>query len=674
MSERHLWEPPLITDQDIGWATRLLKLPSAAFYGEDGTDPRQQILKSMHAVDVAACPGSGKTTLLVAKLAIVAEKWQHRTRGICALSHTNVARNEIEARLSNTTAGRRLLSYPHYVGTIHGFVNEFLAVPWLRRKGYPIKVIDTDMCESRRWRKLTYKVRVYLEKKNLDQSSLRIIDTTFNVTKKIGQLTFGNHTPTYAQLKTACEEAAKDGYHCYDDMFIWAHNMIDELPEIVCVIRGRFPLLFVDEAQDNSEEQSRILHRLFLVGGNPVIRQRFGDGNQAIFDSIKSNEATTDKFADETIKKDLPNSYRFGQRIADLADPLGLIPYGLKGQGPKKKPLSSGSIEGEHTIFLFENDKAIKILDAYGELLLETFSERELRDGVFTAAGQVHRPPVASSGQKFPHHIGDYWADYDPELARREPKPQTFMQYVLLGLGRAEATGEAYLAVDKIAEGILRLAGTDDGRKVLPQHRHPHRYVIRLLEKYAAVQEHYRDLIASVAEPRDALTKGTWEERWCSVVRQIAGTIAGGQLTSAEAIAFLRWSAEPAALESPSPAQRRRDNMYRYKRDGKQVSIRVGSIHSVKGETHTATLVMETFWQKHNLAALLPWLSGEKSGQASAGVQQQLRLKIHYVAMTRPTHLLCLAMKQSIVKNVKGDLDQNVIQNLMRRGWRIKTI
>src|SRR5713101_9617095 len=123
-------------------------------------------------------------------------------------------------------------SYPHYVGTIHGFVNDFLAMPWLRRNGYPIKVIDTDICERRRWRKLTYKAHVYLEKQNLDHSSLRITDTNFNVTKKIGQLTFGSHTPTYAQLKKACEETARDGYHCYDDMFIWAHSMIDDLPEI----------------------------------------------------------------------------------------------------------------------------------------------------------------------------------------------------------------------------------------------------------------------------------------------------------------------------------------------------------------------------------------------------------------------------------------------------------
>lgn len=124
-----------VIDEDISWATRLLKLPDDAFYGNERTDPRQEVLRSMARIDVAACPGSGKTTLLVAKLAILAEKWRYRTRGICVLSHTNAARNEIEAWIGNTTAGRRLLSYPHYIGTIHGFVNEFLAIPWLRSRG-----------------------------------------------------------------------------------------------------------------------------------------------------------------------------------------------------------------------------------------------------------------------------------------------------------------------------------------------------------------------------------------------------------------------------------------------------------------------------------------------------------------------------------------------------------
>src|SRR5713101_2599547 len=112
MSDNARFVPATITDEDIHWASGLLGLREDAFYGRDGDDPRQQILKTMEKMDLAACPGSGKTTLLVAKLAILAEKWRYRTRGICVLSHTNAARHEIETRLGNSTVGCRLLSYP----------------------------------------------------------------------------------------------------------------------------------------------------------------------------------------------------------------------------------------------------------------------------------------------------------------------------------------------------------------------------------------------------------------------------------------------------------------------------------------------------------------------------------------------------------------------------------
>lgn len=95
MSDEQSFVPPEITDDDIRWASDLLNLPHGSFFGSDGNDPRQEVLKSMERIDVAACPGSGKTTLLVAKLAILARKWNYRTHGICVLSHTNTARNEI---------------------------------------------------------------------------------------------------------------------------------------------------------------------------------------------------------------------------------------------------------------------------------------------------------------------------------------------------------------------------------------------------------------------------------------------------------------------------------------------------------------------------------------------------------------------------------------------------
>jgi len=673
MNDDPPFKPPEVTNEDIAWATRLLNLPADAFYGKDQRDPRQEALKSMEQLDVAACPGSGKTTLLVAKLAILAEKWLYRTRGICVLSHTNVARNEIETRLGSTTTGRRLLSYPHYIGTIHGFVNEFLAIPWLRSRGYPIKMIDSEICESRRWNKLAPNWRAALENKHVDKSKLRILDTSFKLAKKDGMFPFADHTNTYKEFKRVCEETAMDGYHCYDDMFIWACDMVDKLPGLVNVIRDRFPLLFIDETQDNSEEQSAILHQIFIAGNGAVIRQRFGDGNQAIFDSMGAKEATTDKFPDDTVKKELPNSHRFGQVIADLADPLGLVPYVLKGQGPKTS-LASGVSEGQHTIFLFAEDRATKVIDAYAKLLITTFSEHELREGIFVAVGQRHRPPDQKEAHKVPRHIGDYWPDYDPELTRPDPTPQTFVQYVFAGMTRAKALGEVYPSVEKIAEGILRLARMIEGTKDCPHRRYNHQYVLELLEGYAEVWGSYDDLIARFAVQREAPTKETWNDHWCAIVRKIAETIAGTPLSSPEVNSFLVWKDEPDGSETPSVVPRSHDNVYRYPHDDPKVHIRVGSIHSVKGQTHTATLVLETFWQKHNLDSLAPWLYGNNSGGQSDGVQQQVRLKLHYVAMTRPAHLLCLAMKLDTFKGDNGDLNQELKQKLENCGWKVMLI
>lgn len=106
------FNPPIVTDDDIAWVSDLMQLPNNAFLGANGNDRRFDILKSNETMDIEACPGSGKTTLLVAKLAIMARKWTDPRRGICVLSHTNVARLAIEKRLGNTAVSNGLLSYP----------------------------------------------------------------------------------------------------------------------------------------------------------------------------------------------------------------------------------------------------------------------------------------------------------------------------------------------------------------------------------------------------------------------------------------------------------------------------------------------------------------------------------------------------------------------------------
>jgi DNA helicase-2/ATP-dependent DNA helicase PcrA len=177
---------------------------------------------------------------------------------------------------------------------------------------------------------------------------------------------------------------------------------------------------------------------------------------------------------------------------------------------------------------------------------------------------------------------------------------------------------------------------------------------------------------------RKPLTKGEWENRWRDVVKRISEAIAETSLPTVEAEEFLSWAKMSVSTTTSSHAQEATDNIYPYSRDAKKVGIRVGSIHSVKGETHAAILLLETYWRdrkgRHNMELLLPWFEGKKSGAGKEGTEQKTRLKTHYVAMTRPTHLLCLAMQKSTLYGGNTNSATDVITRLESRGWYISDL
>jgi hypothetical protein len=53
MSSDPPFEHSKVTDADIHFASGLLKLLADAFYSADGSDPRQDVLKSIEQLDVA---------------------------------------------------------------------------------------------------------------------------------------------------------------------------------------------------------------------------------------------------------------------------------------------------------------------------------------------------------------------------------------------------------------------------------------------------------------------------------------------------------------------------------------------------------------------------------------------------------------------------------------------
>jgi hypothetical protein len=183
----------------------------------------------------------------------------------------------------------------------------------------------------------------------------------------------------------------------------------------------------------------------------------------------------------------------------------------------------------------------------------------------------------------------------------------------------------------------------------------------------------YLTLQELVLTSRGEITEVNWNAAARTLVETIVKQLCGDPALGADVAAFLAWPQVNPPQEGEAVIPARHDNLFAYPSGAPKVWVRLGSIHSVKGETHTATLVLDSFYHNHHLRELKPWLLGAKTGGSTVnkkgktvveGSRMLGRLKLHYVAMTRPTHLLCLAMRKDAFVN--GELDI-----LRGRGWTI---
>jgi hypothetical protein len=104
-------------------------------------------------------------------------------------------------------------------------------------------------------------------------------------------------------------------------------------------------------------------------------------------------------------------------------------------------------------------------------------------------------------------------------------------------------------------------------------------------------------------------------------------------------------------------------NIHQHRTKDALLPIRFDSIHGVKGETHAATLVVETFGRQHDLQQLLPVLTGQTHG---CQLKDSLRshCKRAYVGMTRPSHLLCLGISADHINDTE-------MAALAANGWEV---
>jgi hypothetical protein len=658
-----------ISGEDIDWVSKILHL-------RDLDEPRRHFLKSIDSMDVSACPGSGKTTLVVAKLAILARKWESRTQGICVLSHTNVAWNEIEERLSGTEVGHRLLGYPHYIDTIHGFVNRFLAIPWLLSHGHAITAIDNDIAAAVRRRIIGndfYGLRVFLERNNRSVEGLRL--RTADFADPLGDdpgFPAGRHTRSYQTVARALREAAQQGYFCHDEMLLLGEALLREHPEVASILSRRFPFVLLDEMQDTSARQAQIIETA-LPPSRLASVQRVGDPNQAIFED-EDVAASSPVFPDPARQPvSLPNSFRFDNSIASHATRLAVESAGRDGLQGVRVP-SSAEPADRHVIFVFPGNETSGVIPAFAAHVASVMDAAQVEEGSVVAIGEVHRlkEDIQAGDAKFPATVCHYWDAYRPNAASKTARPEKLVGHIRIARALM-ADGRSAEAVDVIASGVARVANLLSDTPVVRPGPRPHRTLERQLASSQEGLDAYRRMLLNAA-PGANDSKAQWE-KMTDDTRCIAGILLGVPSTEISS-GLLNWVPAIADYSNETSEFPPAPNTYRVPVGKRAIDVRMSSIHAVKGETHFATLVVETFYHNHALKSLFPWLLGERQGSQAprggrlVGTRELRRLRMNYVALTRSTHVVCLAIPANSL-GVDAKRRVSLGSRLEAQGWRI---
>ena len=588
------------------------------------SDEQLSVIFENNAMDVVAGPGTGKTTVLTARIKILLEQLKDSGDGICVLTHTNVAVDEIKSSLKKL--GVEEIKNPHFIGTIQDFFNTFFA-----KKAFHLilgdkqmRVLDDEIFREKFNKQFVryYPFQIEKDRGKLDSQKLpnpagKICEWNFlhegnpvRVESKVGR----NNKQYNKAFNTSIENLFKSGIitnHCCLELSKW---YIEQYKEIFrAIISKRFAFLLLDEAQDTSKFQFELIQSLF--DDSSVIFQKFGDPYQAIY-NIWSADTELAWKVDASREKRISNTSRFSDSIVDVVKNVCIVKY-----DDFKSTNNHTSFSPYFIIYKDGNEliKKFSLLIDELEGKSETFKKSKRAKVIVSPQ---HRDLENTFGERYNRAATkntNYKNDFD-----------IFSRILLKSISKYfDIDYEDRLNKDgnrkKVFEIIKELKSNNDERIIDELNTLLNGLVIdeQLLENNL-------DLCIEIKE----ILKSNFSK-----------------------------SSQPISEQSVH-------------NEGEDICI--GTIHSVKGETHKATLLMldsdfSTGYGDNSISySMLQLLkkyliknyvelSKDKSDMEK---ETEKALKLAYVALSRLTHLVCIGISESKLKE-----NETLIKDLKCAGW-----
>jgi DNA helicase II / ATP-dependent DNA helicase PcrA len=438
----------------------------------------------------------------------------------------------------------------------------------------------------------------------------------------------------------------KWGYLHFDDAYFLANRYLHKFSKVKNIIQKRFNFVFVDEMQDMDNHQYQLLEDLFFEDGNGNSQyQRIGDKNQAIF---SGDSKIKDLWIDRENKLELNGSHRLSENIANVVQPFALQQINIVGLG---KNADGSDITIPPYIILYDDHSQENLISKFAKIINEYKENNQIPDEAnnkYCVIAWNTKPDETIGKMRLP----DYYPEYSSEEAKKYIDYSTLESYLNFYDEDSKSLYSIRRNILNAFIKILRLEKLFD--KNSKDGQRDRIFTKRNLLKYFREEKNdfYNQFKLLIFRWSFATAKGN-KEKLINEIRDFIPTFlskferANPTFDNSinESKSFINDpcpSATETNEENPNPEKR---NLIKYEGIGE---IQVGTVHSVKGQTHTATLYLETSYysdggksyESQRLSE--QFKSNNLNGTEGERVKQSA--KMAYVGFSRPTHLLCLGI------------------------------
>ena len=400
--------------------------------------------------------------------------------------------------------------------------------------------------------------------------------------------------------------------------------------------------------QDTQKFQDDLINQIFEC--DEVIIQRLGDPDQTIFEGM-GGEKPNLSYNGACLDCIISDSHRFGN---DIACKINGLSYN------KLSDLGSCRQQPEgvapHTIFLYDDQSIKNVLSSFGYLVARLTIDQQKTIKAVGGIGKDNPDGLT---------IKHYWDGYDKRKA-----PKSFKATKLINIVKKcskHRNGNVSENYDLLIQGILDLLRKTNkktkNRK--DQEVYYSKYSLVNELKNNATYEKFRLLLTSWI-----MDDFPSHDMWAQHMKRLMDLFGLDDTMDQNALDFIKYD------NHLPPEQEDHLSITNSYKCNNGLKIEVSTIHGVKGQTHDATLILETKYGKWcDIQESIDFFIDESKQRPLENHDHPTRkpsihasfLKKLYVAASRPRHLLCLAIH-------KDHISQEQYVALNAKGWNIASV